>query len=253
VTGGVDVTAEVRRCFDGKGRMAGPHAVIFTDLHRGLSMSPEREDRFRETFIDALGRLGLPPSRFERGRLQDVIKLSFEAVQNVYDHAGRKPLPERTRISCYFLLAKGPRSAAWSRLLGVAGGHEGGSAELGDGREFLQVCVSDDGVGIAARQSQDPLIYQKPRGDEELAVMEALSARSSVKYKTHDSPIRGTTGQGFGYIDSLLGALGAFAVLRTGRLLAEFDGTRQGRFALAAQDLGHMAGTTLDALVPIPK
>ncbi len=254
-TGGVDVTAEVRRCFDSKERMAGPHAVIFTDLHRGVSVNPEREDRFREAFLKALARLGVPPGRFERGRLQEVIKLSFEAIQNVYDHAGRKPLPERTKISSYFLLANGQRFTVWPGLFGVTSGHETGGAELtSPGRESLRVCVSDDGVGIAARQSQDPLIYQKAKGNEELAVMEALSARSSVKFKTHDSPIRGTTGQGFGYIDSLLGALGAFAVLRTGRLLAVFDGTRQGgRFALAATDLGYMAGTTLDALIPIPK
>src|SRR5262249_13321941 len=121
--------------------------------------------------------------------------------------------------------------------------------------DFVQVCVNDDGVGIAARQSLDPSIYTGPIEHEKEALRGALSARSLVKLRAHDARVRGTPGQGYTYIDACLRSLRAFAVLRTGRLLAVFDGTDdQGDgFALVAGDLGYMPGTTLDVLIPILK
>ena len=109
--------------------------------------------------------------------------------------------------------------------------------------DFVQVCVNDDGVGVAARQSQDLDIYQGPLEAEETAVRDALKTNSSVKLRAQDCRVRGISGFGYTYIESCLRSLRALAVLRTGRLLAFLDGTDDSRkgFDLAARVFGCVA------------
>src|SRR5262249_4732282 len=120
---------------------------------------------------------------------------------------------------------------------------------------FVHVCVNDDGVGIAARQAQDLQIYQGDIEEEEKAVRDALKSRSSVKLRARDCLVRGVPGEGFTYIDHSLQPLRAFAVLRSGRLLAAFDGTEESSqgFKLVHGALGYMPGTAIDVLIPIVK
>jgi len=258
VCGGSDETTKVREYYADKVVRKSQNAVVLGELHRGSSVNPEREDLFRDEFLRCLPLVNARPSDFDGPRLRDVIKLAFEAIQNVYDHATRKPLPGATKTLSYLLLGfyksigqnhpdpAGCFKTYIARLPSVANRKR---------TDFIQVCVNDDGAGIAARQAQDASIYWSARADEEEAFRDALRARSSVKLRAHDSRVRGTPGQGYTYIDSSLRALRAFAVLRTGRLMAVFDGTDDGSdgFALLPGELGYMPGTTLDVLIPILK
>jgi hypothetical protein len=224
---GDDVTQRVREMYLYDSIRFGQNAVFYSDLHRGLSVNPEREDLFRSVFLNSLRNVNVRPGDFERNRLQDVIKMTFEAIQNTYDHAMRKPLPEEARIVSYFLLGYYKTVAGHPDPTGRLKGYIDRLASSSRRRrtDFMQVCVNDDGVGIAARQAQDLSIYWGPKEVEERAVESALKSRSSVKLRAQDCRVRGTPGEGFTYIDSSLRALRAFAVLRTGRLQAVFDGT----------------------------
>jgi hypothetical protein len=227
-------------------------AVVLSDLHGGETVNPEREDRFGDDILAILGAVSVRPSCFGREHFPHLAKLLFEAIQNVYDHAGRKPFPEGGRLESSFQfkyhrsLADRPELAGYLDRIAAAERRR---------TDFVQACVTDDGVGIAARHSQDLRIYQGPIGAEESAVKAALTGRSSVKLLAQDCRIRGTPGQGFTYISASLKALKAFAVLRTGRLLATFDGSYDATkgFALTETGLRCVQGTALDVLIPIPK
>jgi hypothetical protein len=185
------------------------------------------------------------------------MKLSFESIENVYDHAARKPLPKGAKVLSYFLLGYYKSVRGHPDPNGRLQGYDERLASLTSRSrtDFIQVCVNDDGVGMAARQSQDPDIYRGAIEEEKAAVREALTTNSSVKLKTQDCRVRGVSGFGYTYIESSLRSLRALAVLRTGRLLAFLDGTEEsGRgFDLVAGILGYMPGTTLDVLIPILK
>jgi hypothetical protein len=254
---GREITEEVKEFYQTRATRQDQNAVFFGELHRGASVNPEKENLFREVVLGALRHVNVKPSFFGRDYLPDVIKLSFEAIQNVYDHARRKPLPEGTKVVSYFLLGYYKSITGHPDPTGLLRGYVERLATTTKRvrTDYIQVCVNDDGVGIAARQSQDLGIYQGPREAEEIAVREAFTEHSSVKLVTQDCRIRGTPGQGYTYINASLKALKAFAVLRTGRLLAAFDGSEEGTkgFSLAEKELGYMPGTTLDVLIPILK
>jgi hypothetical protein len=257
VCNGEDVTSQIRSLYLEKVVRKNQNAVFFSDLHRGLGVNPEREDLFRDEFLGSLRNVNVWPTNFDRDRLQDVIKFTFEAIQNVYDHARRKPLLEGTKIISYFLLgyykSLSGHADPTERLRGY--GDRLSTLTNRHRTDFMQVCVNDDGVGIAARQSLDLGIYQGPIKEEERAVLDAFKSRSSVKLRAQDCRVRAIPGAGYTYIDSCLHAIRAFAVLRTGRLLAVLDGTSEATkgFMLIPQDLSYMPGTTLDVLIPILK
>ncbi len=256
---GANVTADIKDYYADKTVRCDQNAVVMGELSRGLSVNPEQEDQFRKQFLGFFRYIGrdIRPALFDRDRLQDVVKLTFEAIQNVYDHAGRKPLPEGTRMMSYFLLGYYKTIEGQPDPTGRMQGYGKRLVDLTKRTrtDFVQVCVNDDGVGIAARQAQDPSIYWGPKEYEEKAVVDALTARSSVKLRAQDSRVRGTPGQGYTYIESGLRALHAFAVLRTGRLLAVLDGTDDASegFTLVPGDFGYVPGTTLELLIPILK
>ena len=258
VSGGEDITEQVKQYYAAFSGRQSQNGVLWGELHRGISVNPEREDQFREQLLKSLKYVNVRPTHFHPERLQDLIKLAFEAIQNVYDHARRRPLPSETKIVSYFLLRyynkiqdhhpdpQGRLKAYTTRLPAVTTRAR---------TDFIEICVNDDGVGIAARQTQDPTVYWGAKAREAESVREALKTNSSVKLRAQDTRVRGTPGQGFTYIDASLRALRAFAVLRTGRLLAVLDGTSEPAegFTLLDEELGYMPGTTLDILVPILK
>ena len=229
VSCGEDITARVRSYYAEKLVRKAQNAVFWGGLHQAVTINPEREDLFRDEFMASLKYVNVRPTHFNRDRLQDLIKLSFEAIQNTYDHARRKPLPEGARVVSYALLGyfkliednhpdpDGRLRTYLTRLPTLTSRAR---------TDFIEICVNDDGVGIAARHSQDPSIYWGPATREIETVLDALSAHSSVKLRSQDSRVRGTPGQGYTYIDSCLRAIRAFAILRTGRLLAVFDEPR---------------------------
>lgn len=257
-SGGEDITEQIKRYYSQHTERQSQNSVLWGELHRGISVNPEREDQFREQLLKSLKYVNVRPTHFNPERLQDLIKLVFEAIQNVYDHAKRRPLPSETKIVSYCLLRyynkiqdnhpdpQGRLKAYTTRLPTLTNRIR---------TDFIEICVNDDGVGIAARQAQDPSIYWGAKSREEEALREALKARSSVKLRAQDTRVRGTPGQGYTYIDASLRSLRAYAVLRTGRLLAVLDGTNETGegFTLLNEELGYMPGTTLDIIVPILK
>jgi len=254
---GADVTARIRDFYNGQDKRSDQNAVFFGDLHHGLGVNPDREDLFRDSFLTSLKKVNVRPTNFAPGRIHDIIKLAFEGIQNVYDHAARKPLPHGSKVVSYFLLGYYKSIKGHPDPTGRLRGYdERLSASTGRRRtDFLQVCVNDDGVGIAARQAQDSEIYRGRLGEEEGSVREALMANSSVKLLSQDCRIRGASGVGYTHIETCLRTLRALAVLRTGRLLAYLDGTDESGtgFDLVTGTFGYMPGTTLDVLIPILK
>ena len=253
---GCDITEEVSKFYQERATRQDQNAVFFGALHRGISVNPEREDLFREAILGALRCVNVRPSWFGREHLGDVIKLGFEAIQNIYDHAKKKPLPEGTKIVSYCLLGYYKTIAGHPDPTGLLRGYAKRleKATRRNRTDFVQLCINDDGVGIAARQAQSFSVYHGPKEVEENVVREALTADSSVKLVAQDCRIRGSAGHGYTYINSSLKALRAFGVLRTGRLLAAFDGSQEESrgFRLSPTELGRMPGTTLDMLIPIP-
>jgi hypothetical protein len=254
---GTDVTAQVRSFYGAKDTRADQNAVIFSELHRGLSVDAEREEQFRDAFLASLKKVNVRPTNFDRDRLRDVIKLAFEGIQNAYDHAAKRPLPSGSKIVSYFLLGYYKSVQGHPDPTGRLRGYEERLAALTRRArtDFVQVCVNDDGVGIAARQAQNLDIYHGPVGEEEASLRDALRTRSSVKLRAQDCRVRGASGFGYTYIETCLRSLRALAVLRTGRLLAFLDGTDDSGsgFRLEGGVLGYMPGTTLDILIPIVK
>jgi len=188
ICGGEDATATVRAYYADKSARKTQNSVVTGALHEGMNIDPEREDLYRDEFLKSLRLVNVRPTQFERERLQDVVKLAFEAIQNVYDHATRNPLPAYTKILSYVLVGyyktvgnhpdpEGRLKAYLARLPSVAKRTRA---------DFIEVCVNDDGVGVAARQSQDPTVYWGPMKAEEDAVRDALTARSSVKLRAND-------------------------------------------------------------------
>jgi hypothetical protein len=254
---GTDITAQVRDFYNGREKRSDQNAVFFGELHRGLGVNPDREDLFRDVFLASLKKVNVRPTNFHPDRIQDIIKFAFEGIQNIYDHAARKPLPHKARIVSYFLLGYYKSIKGHPDPTGRLRGYDERLVALTGRRrtDFLQVCVNDDGVGIAARQAQNLEIYRGALDDEEVSLRNALRANSSVKLRAQDCRVRGVSGVGYTHIESCLRILRALAVLRTGRLLTCLDGTDESGtgFDLLTGTLGYMPGTTLDVLIPILK
>jgi hypothetical protein len=78
-----------------------------------------------------------------------------------------------------------------------------------------------------------------------------MEASGSVKIRAQDTTIRGDPGYGTVYMMSALRTLSAYATLRTGRLLAVFDGTSdQDAFRFAPDAFAYMPGTMLEIVFP---
>src|SRR6185437_3307042 len=161
---GMDASVQFRNLYNGIGRRTDEVYVLFGDLHQGISVNPEREDLFRDDFVGALRSLRVQPSDFGREGLSDLIKFAFEATQNVFDHASRKPLHHGVKVASYLLLERVGGIGGLSDTTGRLKGYVRRTTGLFGWRmtEFVRVRVTDDGVGVAARQSQNAIVYQGP-------------------------------------------------------------------------------------------
>jgi hypothetical protein len=257
MSSGVDITGIIRDYYAKHSVRESQNSVVIGSLHEGVNIDPDREDLFRKQFLKSLRYVNVKPSCFNQDRLHDLLKLVFEAVQNVYDHSKRKPLPEHTPLLSYMQLSyyksiSKNHSDSTGKIKSYVERLNCSSPNLGGG--FVQICINDDGVGIAGRQAQDLDIYWGSVATETTAIYEALTSRSSVKLRAQDSRVRGTPGQGYTYIDTAIRSLRAFSTLRTGRTMAILDGTDNNAagFELLAGEFGYMPGTSLDVLIPIP-
>src|SRR5262249_35866043 len=66
VCDGEDVTAKIQEFYLSTPVRWDQNAVFYGELHRGLSVNPEREDLFRDIFLDSLRYVNIRPTHFER-------------------------------------------------------------------------------------------------------------------------------------------------------------------------------------------
>jgi hypothetical protein len=256
---GTDVTGEVKPKLQDAIDHVQDNSKYIYEVHRP-SIPIDDLTLFSSEFNKHLLQVGVAKSIFERAELVPLTHLCFEAVQNVADHAGRRPLPPHTRITSYLSIraypsVRGPSVGAFTGYLKRV---HAAPARFSTKPLFLELVINDDGVGIPGRQVLDPHIYFGPYDREQDALAGALAAGGSVKLVAKDTVVRGgKTGEGTTNIHEALRSLGAYATLRTGRLAAVFDGLAQHytgfRLAPGPQRLafGFMPGTAFQIVVPL--
>lgn len=228
---------------------------MVTSLDRGIFSSEEVGD-FSSVVLQLLRRVSFEPEAYAKEDISCLLDLLFQSVQNVYDHASKKPLAPKVNIFSYLSMryyrqidhAKSETQEFTGYLDGLR------SMPLSyDFVGFIEFVVNDDGVGMAARHSQSQDIYWGSIDQEAEAIGSALAAGNSVKPLSRDARIRGDSGFGMSRIEAALIRLRAFASLRTGRLEICLDPFRSKSFSLKTIPLGYMPGTTLQVILPCRK
>jgi len=258
-----DITSMIRNYYKRIATSLANNVLIIKDIHEGTPININEREEFEKGFRKWLSDLNKDLIVFEGVDISNVIGICYQGLQNIFDHSYKKPLPENTKILSYFamryyqrILGKGERSRFFEGYLSRISEKNGAKYHP----QFVELVVNDDGVGIPARQSQRSGIYWQAREQEEATLKDALSGKS-VKPITNDAAIRGKPGLGYPEIADCLRRLGAFASLRTGRILATFDGTVKSlgsgwlfTQALTGRTNGYVPGTMLQVLIPlIPK
>jgi hypothetical protein len=134
----------------------------------------------------------------------------------------------------------------------IAAHHEGsGPTNVIAG--WMEIVVADDGVGIAARHAQtdESVMYSGATSDEDEALHDALESSATVKLRTLDAQLRGEPGFGTAIMADSLKTIKAYAALRTGRRLIEFDPWRHEQFELHDAEFGWLPGTAVQVLLPV--
>ena len=256
-TASEDLTDEVRKSCSQYLEYQVPEAITVYQLHEGAKINPNDFDSFLAKFQSWLPVVRVTPRLFSRAQERNLALLCFEAIQNVWDHAKKKPFPPDQSLVSSFSM----RFVSQSAQIGEASRYfdsylEGLSAVFhGDVQRpigFLEILVADAGVGLAARHSQDPQIYWRKIEVEDGVTLDAIRDGSSVKVRTKDTTIRGEPGYGFTYIIDSVRALHGYAALRTGRRLGVFNSTLDVKSFLLLQDeYGYMPGTVFLVVLPI--
>lgn len=255
VSGG-DITAELKEYYmrvDGK--PSATHMLI-SGIRDRRPFNVDDFPQFNGKFRGLLSKLYAQTPKL--ASLHALSTFVFEAVQNIYDHSHAKPLPPGTPVFDYLCVnyykdIRNPPDVGRHLATYLKRLNEVLPPERRSG--FIEVVANDDGVGVAARQSQVSDIYwRNDRREEKAALIQALARGGSIKFITQDCPIRYDPGLGTYKILDALRKLSAFAFIRTGRLLAYFDGAdvSQDAFGIVGEDeLGYMPGTALNVIVPI--
>lgn len=253
---GNDLTDEIKKYYQRIEGEKGSTHLLLAGVRRNRPFNIDEFGQFNSKFQDRLAKL-----RGTQASPEDLHYLAtfvFEAIQNIYDHAHSSPLPRETPIYDYLCVnyhanIRNPPDVA-NRLVQYLKRLPELLPEKQKIAGYMEVVVNDDGVGIAARQSQAASIYwQHDLYWEKNELMEALSQGGSIKFSTHDCPIRHDPGLGTQKILDALRRLRAFAFIRTGRLLAYFDGGDQAQtgFQITNEQLGYMPGTGIEVILPI--
>lgn len=256
LAGSRDVTDEVRDYYASKGNASATNYGVRIQLEIG-ALTPDI-DRFAGEFLLLGASVRLSVAGLSRTSLQALIVMAFEAVTNVVDHAYEEPWDAtRGGLSYLSLRYYEELSAKRGEHVGLQGyitrakaAAEAAHQEIAG---WIELVVCDDGVGIAARQTRNADVYRDAPQVEEQALRDALSTRESIKLLTRDAVTIGEPGYGYTLISDGLARLGAHAALRTGRRLAELDGTLSVANAFRLRDdvLGWMPGTALHVVFPL--
>src|SRR4051812_9867585 len=159
---GKDVTASLKAYYERTLTVPAQTSLYVTDLHLGV-IDTEDENRFGRVLAEALMRVSDGVAGIERDPLARIIGLCFEAVQNIVDHAGKKPFNGASLFSYLSIRYYKKIFSSDDGLLTTY--FNRARKDLGN-RQWLEILVNDDGVGIPARQSQTTDIYKGPLSEE---------------------------------------------------------------------------------------
>lgn len=253
---GIDVGDQIRGYYSSLSEYS---ASTFRGLYgiHSLQRLVSTETYFFGKFVEWLSAIVDVKNTAENAQLRQLSTLCWEAVTNIVDHSNRSPLAQDVELTQSISL----RWYKTNAIKSESAGHAAWRSEVNNMRAnvdllgFLEILAADNGVGIAARQAQTSEIYRQDIADEEAHLVAALQAGSTIKLTTNDAEIRGDPGFGYTNIASTIGALGAWGLLRTGRLAFECNGLRQGTttmgFTSAGRTFGYMPGTTVQVTVPV--
>lgn len=253
--GSEDITDAMRDYYSGRGRRNAQNSLIFPYIEDG-SLTAD-EDRFSANFRRWVADVSNANMLLNQRDWRAVVKLSYEAIKNVVEHAYRVPHQGAKGLSYFGLryykqvsAPPGEAFAAYLRRVRAWQAQESAGGEI----RWAEIVVNDDGVGIAARQSLRADVYLGEIEGEDDALRDAIEAASTVKEHVLDAPVSRDPGYGYTHIfDSLL-KLRGYAELRTGRrraiLTPSPDGSAGG-FMIDQAELGWMPGTTLQVVFPL--
>ncbi len=253
---GIDITEQIRAYYAEKGDTSSTNYGVRTRLQTS-ALTPDI-DRFAAEFVRLARNVQFDVGSLQLSERRALVALVFEAVLNVVNHAYEEPWTEPEPGLSYLsvrhyekLSAKRGEESGLHDYISRA--KDAADADQQDIRGWIELVVCDDGVGIAARQSRNADVYVESADVERDALVKALRANESIKLQTRDAVTVGEPGYGYTIIIDALSRLGAHAALRTGRCLAELDGTldRADGFRLRDRTLGWMPGTALHVVLPI--
>ena len=260
---GKDVTDVVKQYYESQSDLqVSNNLVTLRNIHHGKSINLDNYDSFLKTFTGWLDGVNKTVQQFVievDKNLSPVGELCFEASQNTFDHASKTPLPAGIEIASEFSIRyyKSIATPKFGPLTGYLKRLRRHRDTFGEDPSFIEVVVRDDGVGIAPRQSQDAGICSGAISAEEKAVSLSLAAGGTIKLRTADAVVRGDPGYGYTKIQDGIEKLSAYASLRTGRLLAHFDGLVKIRreFVFSSgrhgQSFAYLPGTILQVVIPL--
>lgn len=254
VSGDEDISEQVRAYYADKGATSGQNYGVRANIDDG-SLTAD-VDRFAAAFLRLGAYVDLERSVLAPEERRALVGLAYEATTNVVDHAYKAPWEVRESALSYLSLSRYEtlRAQAGERLAEYLGRANAALAEADEATlGWVEILVCDDGVGIAARQSGNADIASEAIQVEREYLQEALSTGGSIKLVTRDAVTIGEPGYGFTLIAGALARLNGYAALRTGRLLAECDGTlpEESGFALGDHVLGWVPGTALHVVLPL--
>lgn len=214
-------------------------------------------DRFASQFRRALVANNVPEFADAEEDHRPLVEFCFESVQNIADHAAKKPMPTDSDVFDYFAMNWYRSDTHLSTDPSARGTYRSNLLRSVPGNQtiagFVNIVICDDGVGIPARQYQTLDVYNHSSyGEEYIALERALAPGGTAKFDAQDSPIRHDPGYGTVKIASALSRLNGFAEIRTGRVLATYDGASPSdtSFAIDRELFPYMPGTVLDVLIP---
>lgn len=256
LAGDRDIAEDIRTYYESASRSHAVNCVMFRGIESGALVPTQ--DRFVSTMLEAM-RQHLPQAHESIGAAdrRALARLAHEGVTNVVDHAFAAPWGQQGAPLSYL-------SVRWYRTISAKndemGGlrsyiqaHRKGLAATDVLAGWMEVVVADDGVGIAARHAQidEMSMYSMPVAAEDDALHAALESSETVKLRALDAQLRGEPGYGTAIMLACLQSTKAYAALRTGRRLVEFDPWRHERFELHDAQLGWLPGTTVQVLLPV--
>lgn len=230
------------------GIVARRGVYVVDDLDKRAHLAAESGGGFSSRFQLWMRQANVFAGGADRFVWQAAAQISHEAIQNVYDHAAKRPyeanaplfsIAETARVTGDF-----DRSRSSTAARGMLPPIES---------SLLGVTVVDAGVGIAARHSGSLEIYKGSFEDELRHFRDALATGRSIKMRAADATVRAAPGFGFTIVASFTRMARGVCEIASGRTRAVFDArdqTTQG-YVVATEAATLLPGTQVSVRLPL--